>query len=384
MFMKGWLAWGIVIAIVCLAVIAPRLAANAASASGSSTMATAYQVNAQHNGRQTDTIAPPLSLKWTTTLAGKASYPLIAGGQVFITAITSQGEGLLYAFNLSTGQAAWGPIDLGNSNNFAAATYDAGSVFTLNGAGILEAFSAAAGAKVWIQQITTQYLFTSPPTALNGMVYVGAAGSGGTVYGFKESNGSQVWTQPVENGDDSAPTVSGKGVYVSYACNQAFDFAPKTGTPVWHYSPSCEGGGGATTALYNNRLYTRDNSGNLILNAFTGKLLGTYSASQIPAFSGTTGYFLNGSTLSAESLSTHTVLWTFKGDGALVTAPLVDGAYVYIGSSKGNLYALDATTGTQVWTTKVGAAMGQSAYASLAAAEQVVAVPAGAHLSIYG
>ena len=91
----------------------------------------------------------------------------------------------------------------------------------------------------------------------------------------------------------------------------------------------------------------------------------------------------NGSTLSAEALSNRSVIWTFTGDGALVTAPIVDGTYVYIGSSHGNLYALDANTGKKVWSTKVGAPMGQS-FASLAAGEQIVAVPAGSQLSVYG
>ena len=380
--MNKWSVWGIVITLVCLAALGPTSVANATTLP--STSATAYHVNAQHNGLQTDNLTPPLTHKWTKTLGGTASYPLIAGGKVFITATTSQGSNLLYAFNLSTGSTAWGPVDIGSSGNFAAAAYDSGRVFTLNGAGVLMAFSAKNGSLLWVTQITSQYSFTSPPTALNGLVYTGAAGFGGTVYAFSESDGSQVWTQSVQNGDDSSPAVNGKGVYVSYACNQAYDFAPTSGSPLWHYPAQCEGGGGATTALYNNRLYTRDSSGDLILDASTGKLLGTYSATQPPAFRGLLGYFLNGSTLSAETLSNRSVVWTFSGDGALVTAPIIDGAYVYIGSSKGNLYALNANTGKKVWSTNVGAPMGQSTFASLAAGGQIVAVPAGNLLSVYG
>lgn len=385
--MKRYFIWGIVIAVVCLAMIVPAAGAHASNSSltsGSSTSATAYHVNTRHDGMQIDNLTPPLSHKWTKTLAGTASYPLIAGGKIFVTAVTSQGAGLLYAFDIATSKTAWGPIDLGSSSNFAAATYDSGRIFTLNGAGILQAFSAMNGSLLWTTQITSQYSFSSPPTALNGLIYTGAAGSGGTVYAFRESDGSQVWTQPVQNGDDSSPAVSGKGVYVSYACNQAYDFAPSNGNPIWHYQGPCEGGGGATVALYNGRLYTRDFNGDLILNASTGKLVGTYSSSQPPAFSGSLGYFLNGSTLSAENLSNNSVVWTFTGDGALITAPIVDGAYVYIGSSQGNLYALAASTGKKVWSTKVGAPMGQSEFASLAAGDQIVAVPAGNQLSVYG
>lgn len=379
--MKRSSIWGIVIAIVYLAAIVPTSGAHASTST--LTSATAYQVNAQHNGLQTDTLTPPLSHKWTKTLSGNASYPLLAEGKVFVTATTSQGGGLLYAFDIATGKTVWGPIDIGSSGFFAAA-YDAGRVFTLNGAGVLQAFSAKNGSQLWATQITSQYSFSSPPTALNGLVYTGAAGSGGTVYAFRESDGSQVWTQPVQNGDDSSPAVSGKGVYVSYACNQAYDFTPLNGNPIWHYQGPCEGGGGATTALYSGRLYTRDFFGDLILDASTGKLLGSYSASQPPAFRGTLGYFLKGSTLSAETLSNRSVVWAFTGDGALATAPIVDGAYVYIGSSHGNLYALDANTGKKVWSTKVGAPMGQSEFASLAAGQQIVAVPAGNQLSVYG
>ena len=382
--MKRGSIWGIVIVIFCLAAIMPAAGAFATnSSSTTSTSATAYHINAQHNGLQTDALTPPLSHKWTKTLGGSAFYPLIAESKVFDTAITSQGEGLLYAFDISTGKTVWGPIDLGSSGIFAAATYDSGRVFTLNGTGVLQAFSAKDGSLLWATQITSQYSFSSPPTALNGLVYTGAAGFGGTVYAFRESDGSQVWTQPVQTGDASSPTVNGNGVYVSYACNQAYDFAPKNGNSIWHYQGPCEGGGGATTALYRNRLYTRDFYGDLILDGSTGNLLGSYSASQPPAFRGTLGYFLNGSTLSAESLSNRSVIWKFTGDGALVTAPIVDGTYVYIGSSHGNLYALDANTGKKVWSTKVGAPMGQS-FASLAAGEQIVAVPAGNQLSVYG
>ncbi|HJT59031.1 MAG TPA: PQQ-binding-like beta-propeller repeat protein, partial [Ktedonobacteraceae bacterium] len=127
-----------------------------------------------------------------------------------------------------------------------------------------------------------------------------------------------------------------------------------------------------------------DFEGDLILNASNGKLVSSYTASQPPAFSGKMGYFLNGSTLSAETLSNHSILWTFTGDGSLATAPIVDGSYVYIGSSQGNLYALNASTGSQVWSTKVGAAMGQTEFESLAAGGQIVAVPAGSLLSVYG
>lgn len=54
------------------------------------------------------------------------------------------------------------------------------------------------------------------------------------------------------------------------------------------------------------------------------------------------------------------VLWSFAGDGQLSSAPVVNN-YVFVGSGGGNLYALDASTGQQVWTRNLGAAIPPSA-----------------------
>ncbi len=120
---------------------------------------------------KTDNLTPPLNLKWSVTLGGNASYPLIAEGKVFDTAITSQGEGFLYAFDIATGQNSMGACNIGSSGYFAPATYDAGRIFTLNGAGVLEAFTARKGSLVWAAQNYQSYSFSSPPTTLNGLVY---------------------------------------------------------------------------------------------------------------------------------------------------------------------------------------------------------------------
>jgi hypothetical protein len=53
------------------------------------------------------------------------------------------------------------------------------------------------------------------------------------------------------NGDQSGPVVTSTGVYVSYARDQTYDFAPMTGNLIWHHSTFCEGGGGRTPVLYN-------------------------------------------------------------------------------------------------------------------------------------
>src|SRR5205807_441857 len=127
-------------------------------------------------------------------------------------------------------------------------------------------------------------------------VYVGGAGSGGTVYAVRESDGLVLWAQSVANGDHSSPAVSNSGVHVSYACEQTWDLAPSNGSTIWHHSTGCSGGGGRTPVLFGGRLYVRDDAGMgpVVLDASTGAVVGTFSAGPAPAFSGARGYFVNG------------------------------------------------------------------------------------------
>jgi outer membrane protein assembly factor BamB len=92
----------------------------------------------------------------------------------------------------------------------------------------------------------------------------------------------------------------------------------------------------------------------LILDAATGTLTGNFTATPIPAFSAQSGFFLSAGTLKGIDLSSNNVLWSFTGDGTLVSAPIVINNNVIVGSSSGNVYAVDATTGAQIWRGNAG------------------------------
>jgi outer membrane protein assembly factor BamB len=80
-------------------------------------------------------------------------------------------------------------------------------------------------------------------------------------------------------------------------------------------------------------------------------------------------------------------VWSFTGDGLLTGAPIVVNQYVFIRSSSGNLYALDAATGQIAWTTTLPAAIGANVkglpFASLAAGDGLLVVPSGNTVSAY-
>jgi outer membrane protein assembly factor BamB len=203
----------------------------------------AYQINPAHTGSvQSRGLKPPLSVKWSISLNGTASYPLILSDEiVVIDGGNDSNPSTVKALNLSDGSLLWSQPS--PSTGWIGAAYNNGMVFVVNTFGIMSAFSASDGQSLWSEQLPDQYSFSSPPTALNGFVYTAGAGEGGTVYGVKESTGEIVWTAGVQNGDSSAPAIKGSAVYASYICPQTYRFQAKTGKQIWYYAGGCEGGG---------------------------------------------------------------------------------------------------------------------------------------------
>ena len=267
-------------------------------------------------------------------------------------------------------------------------------MFVVNATNQLRAFDASNGSLVWSLQLPGQAWSSTPPTAFNGVVYGVGYGSGGTLYAVRESDGGILWQKTVSSGDQSSPAVSATGVYVSYVCDHVYDFAPSNGALLWSKAGSCIGGGGRTSVLYNGRLYVRDPlnpASNPIYDAQNGTGLGTYAAVPAPAFDGSIGFFLNGTTLEARNLSSMAQIWSFNGDGSLSSAPIVVNGYVYAGSTSGNLYALAVATGSLAWSANLGAPIRapdehnlSNPLAGIAAGQGMLAVPAGTALTGFG
>jgi outer membrane protein assembly factor BamB len=384
-------ASGAVIAALALsAAVATGVPAAASADTGG--QATAYQLDAAHDGYQPDSgLTLPLQQEWSVNLGAEVSYPVVVGDTAYVSA-----GGDLYAIDLSTGNTLWEKAGAG-----LGPAYDDGQVFGLTGSGELEAVDPGDGTTNWALDLSSlpssQYSFSGAPTAANGQVLVSGAGVGGTVYAINEATGKPNWiVDGVENGDEDSPAVTATGVYATYACDQDYDLNPAgvAGDPLWHYSTGCEGGGGATPAVGDGHVYGLSNiSGNVILDAATGDYLGTFSADTTPAIADGTLYTVNAGKLQATSDGgLGTICWTFTGDGALNSAPVVAGDDVFVGSSDGNVYAVDTANGSQLWSASVGnTPIGPqywndkySGTSGLAVADQALIVPAGNELVAYG
>lgn len=357
--------------------------------------AVTYQLNPQHSGGVDDgaSASQHLTEQWRVNLGYSASYPLIAQGRVFTTyhpASDSYGNRLV-AIDAQTGSILWDRF-LGGIYFWSGVAYENGRVFAINYDGLLQAFDAASGTQLWSAQMPQQWAFSSEPSVRNGTVYVAGAGSGGTVYAVDAATGAVRWTASVANGDHSSPAVTATGTYVSYACNQAYDFDPNSGSQIWHHSTGCSGGGGRTTAVNNGRVYTREYPDNLVLDANTGAEVGTYQGALIPTFWDNLGFFVDSSgTLRAQDLDVGAPLWSFASDGAIATAPVVANGVVYAGTSSGHIDALDARTGELLWQGDTQRAISapdehnvSSPLSGISVGGRMLIVPASGTLVAYG
>jgi outer membrane protein assembly factor BamB len=316
--------------------------------------ASAYQLNAAHDGHSTDHLALPLARLWSRDFGARVSYPVMVSGRAFVTTATVGGAhgSDLWALRARDGAALWGPISLGGTYYLSMLTADSANVYALNDAGDLSAFDQATGTPIWHVRLGGQWMFTSPPTVHGGVVYTAGAGSGGTLYAVDAATGALQWTAAVSNGDHSSPAVTDDGVYVSYACEVTYRFNPAGGARQWIHTTGCSGGGGRTPVVHGDRVYVRDDAGQspVILSTADGTATGAFSSTTAPAFSDDRMFTVAAGTMRAIDVATGTVEWSQAGDGNLVTAPLVVGSAVIAASSSGKVFLFDTTTGALLWS----------------------------------
>lgn len=365
--------------------------------SAASVDATSFLIDPAHTGALAfPSVSFPAGPAWSVDLGGTPSYALIVGGKVFVTASLPSGGSELIALDGATGATLWGPVSF---PGLANAVYDNGRVFVFNSeaftSNYVAAYDAATGALDWSTSLGGE--FFAGPTAADGSVFISEA-SANWVYALNESTGATSWAQQL-GAADVTPAVTAGGVYI--ACR---DLTPSTGAVIWSNSTNCEGGG---TPVVANQLLYSPTTGNLgpggydgfILDAGTGTEAGTYTADDPPAFTATMGYFVQNGTLEGMSIPGDTVQWSFElapGEGSFVGAPIVVNQYVLIGvstgspNSEGGIYAIDGSTGTQVWfqpyngdAVDTAPLMIQQPQSGLAAGDGLLVVPVGTKLYAY-
>ncbi|HEY6924872.1 MAG TPA: PQQ-binding-like beta-propeller repeat protein [Steroidobacteraceae bacterium] len=315
--------------------------------------ATAYRINETHdgvlitsNGINYPTASAPT---WTVDLGAPVSYPLIAGGMVFVATANPDGSygNRLYALNAATGATVWGPIAVAGTYFGSGLTYDNGRVFILMFDGAIRAFNASNGAALWTTQLPG-YWYEASPNAYGGNIFV--VGNGGMT-AVDEATGNILWTNTSAGSSDwDSPAISSEGAYAQSGNCLAGAYIPLTGTSIWQAQSSCNGAWGYASIIKDGIFFGRTSGTLSLFDPATGTRKGQIASQLAPAITSTAVIALNAGTLSSTRLSDLVQTWTFAGDGLLVTAPIVVNNTVLIGSSSGNVYGLDTGTGAQVWT----------------------------------
>jgi outer membrane protein assembly factor BamB len=356
----------------------------------------AYQINASHTGQVTfpTPLAFPNAPSWSVQLPLLESAPIITASSVFVLSSegTANNSGAsMYAFDASTGRPQWAPVVLTTAPgaNFA---YGQGRLVTFIRNCTMQGYDAATGKLSWSVDLSNNEVWQcgTVPTVYRGIAYVVGSGVESTVFAVDIANGKPLWATKII-GNGTAPAVTDDGVYVS-GYLQAYKLDPLSGALLWHYVGRGFGGGSTIAAVNAGQVYMRGLAGtpNLIFDAQTSLITGTFTSTAIPAFGNGAAYFLDAAhALKATSLSGQALLWTATDPGSLVTAPLVVNNVVISGTATGLVKAYDASSGSMIWSvvaaspTSAEASSGTPAFNGMAAGHGLLAVAASNLLSVF-
>lgn len=237
----------------------------------------------------------------------------------------------------------WHFPELGSVNNLTRASD--GTVFVGDSAGHVVALEE--GTELWRFNANDRVSFF--PTVHDGVVYVG--GSGGMVYALDAETGAELWHFEAGGRISSPPTVADGTVFVNDRDLYALD--ARDGSEQWHLQSAFVGG----TWLADGMIYTAMFDGVVAVDATTGTEewnveMDVSNDGGLPALTVSEGSVYVGTSdgqLHALDASNGGEQWTFQMDGPARNPPTVIDDTVYVGGLR-LLYALEATDGSERWS----------------------------------
>ena len=373
-----------------------RVGADTTPPAYGSDQAVTYQENAAHSGSQpADPLTLPLRKRWSVDLGASVSYPLIAGGKVYaITDSTLPGNAgisKLVALDQATGSTAWQQLLPYTNWGFTGIAYDGGRVFAVTYTGDMIAYDAQLGLPLWTAHMAPQQSWwTSPPVAVEGVVYSVGTGTGATLFAIRESDGVVLWTKSLTAG--AGPALTPGSLFLNLGAGAAQAINPSNRSVIWTQSAGQTGSGGPPAVMYGQRMYNLDPASNAlpqpqskIIDVKSGSQVGCFIASASPAFEGSRAFFLNLTVLQARDIGSNALLWSYTADAQVNVAPITVNQDVVIASSSGTVTVLNAGTGIVAWSGNAGAPIAASGgpQAGLAVGQGLLVIPASTLLVAY-
>ncbi len=235
----------------------------------------------------------------------------------------------------------------------------------------LYAFDTSNGDSLW--NYTTGFMVGASPTIFNRVIYFGC--DNGNVYALNASSGDKLWSYSTGNFIDSSPAVVGDIVYIGSADGNTYALNATDGARLWY---SVIGGSFVYSCVtVVNGLVFVDSAAGFVyaLNASSGIKMWYYGTgneiNSPPVVTGGTVYVCNENNVYALNAANGDKIWNYSvsrvalrqgfGPGGFNSSPSVVNGVVYVGNGyNGNIYALNATNGAELWSCNTGGAVNSS------------------------
>jgi outer membrane protein assembly factor BamB len=302
-----------------------------------------------------------LGVSWRTTISqAPVSPPVVAGGKVFVGSNDSK----VYALDASTGAILWSG-STGASIPFSPAVAD-GRVYVGSDDASVYAFPVECStpcAPLWTRQ--TQGRISAAPAVSNGVVFVGAGqGASGELWALDGSSGNVLWRAD-QSSSPYGLAVAGDVLFVGGSGLFAYPTACSSPcAPLW----AGANGGDSMPAVDGGVVYVDKGYVNNGFNAYPVSctdpcsplwigLTDSGTRVTVPAIANgliyRSDFFGSLSAYPAACATYCPPNWTLPMPFMVSSAAVANGV-VYVGSSDGNLQALDAVTGQNLATVSVG------------------------------
>ena len=268
---------------------------------------------------------------WTAETQDLPPGASVATNQHSVFAGTVSGN--LLALDIATGERQW---EFQAAGQLSSPVVADGLVFIVDDSGLVSAVDASTGVLAW--QFATGQGATTPAVA-NDMVIAGGSADG-TLFALNVTTGAMVWHIADASGTGATPVISGSNVYILGPDTTLLALDLASGSEIWRADVEASGGlGPAYPAVAEGVVYVVDSVGLHAFDAVTGEERWTYASSSPQSSPSVAGgvVYLSGAgfdgTVTAVDAATGTALWSVStGEVSPLSSPAVSGGLVIAGS----------------------------------------------------
>jgi len=258
-------------------------------------------------------------IKWQYNGTSGFSYagPCYANGKVYAGSIDSY----LYCMDSLNGNVNWRFL-AGNTGIESDPVYDNGSIYFGSNDDYLYSLNANTGTMNW--RFLTGANVSTSPVVHNGVVFFGSSDS--KVYAVNTSTGQLIWSyQTGAMINQSGPAIANGLLYVGSRDGYLYALDVNTGALVWRYAVNNISLEMSSPTVVNNIVY---------IAGWHDIIVGTSNKGSVYAINASTGQ----------------LVWEKYQNTGFGSSPIVADGKLFITNESGDLLAMDAITGTQLWT----------------------------------